>query len=69
MTRDAVILGMSLFNISAHDSARVHAALGVGLENGTLHPIVGQEMPLVDAPRAHRAVMAPGAYGKIVLIP
>jgi len=69
MSRDAVIMGMSLFNISAHDSARVHAALGVGLENGALCPIVGQEMPLVDAPRAHRAVMEPGAYGKIVLIP
>jgi NADPH2:quinone reductase len=69
MSRDAAILGMSLFNISAHDSARIHAALGVGLENGTLRPIVGQEMPLVDAPRAHRAVMEPGAYGKIVLIP
>jgi NADPH2:quinone reductase len=69
MSRDAVIMGMSLFNISAHDSARVHAALGVGLENGALRPIVGQEMPLVDAPRAHRAVMEPGAYGKIVLIP
>ena len=69
MSRDAVIMGMSLFNISANDSARVHVALGVGLENGALRPIVGQEMPLVDAPRAHRAVMEPGAYGKIVLIP
>jgi len=26
-------------------------------------------MPLADAPRAHRAVMEPGAYGKIILIP
>jgi hypothetical protein len=26
-------------------------------------------MPLADAPLAHRAVMEPGAYGKIVLVP
>ena len=53
-------------------SARVnsiHAALAAGLENGTLRPIVGREMPLSDAPLAHHAIMQPGAYGKIVLIP
>jgi hypothetical protein len=26
-------------------------------------------MPLADAPRAHKEVMQPGAYGKIVLSP
>jgi len=69
MTRDAAILGMSLFNVSPHESASIHAALVAGLENGTLRPVVGRELPLVDAPRAHQAVMEPGAYGKIVLIP
>ena len=69
MSRDAAIFGMSLFNTSEHDRASIHAALVAGLENGTLRPIVGQEMPLKDAPRAHKAVMEPGAYGKIVLIP
>ena len=49
--------------------ASIHAALAAGLENGTLRPVVGREMPLADAPRAHQAVMEPGAYGKIVLIP
>jgi NADPH2:quinone reductase len=69
MSRDATILGMSLFNASARDAASIHAALVAGLENGTLRPVVGQEMRLADAPRAHQAVMEPGAYGKIVLIP
>jgi NADPH2:quinone reductase len=49
--------------------AEIHAALGVGLEDGTLKPIVGKEVPLANASRAHREVMEPGAYGKIVLIP
>jgi NADPH2:quinone reductase len=69
MARDADILGMSLFNGTPAELAAVHAALVAGLENGTLRPVVGQEMPLADAPRAHVAVMEAGAYGKIVLIP
>jgi len=69
MSRDASILGMSLFNTPDPARASIHAALVAGLENGTLRPVVGQEMPLADAPRAHRAVMEPGAYGKIVLVP
>ena len=46
-----------------------HAAIGAGLENGTLQPIIGQEMPLADAPRAHRKIIEATAFGKIVLVP
>ncbi|MBD2103637.1 NADPH:quinone reductase [Leptolyngbya sp. FACHB-261] len=69
MSRDASILGMSLFNASEREFASLYAALAVGLENGTLRPIVRQEIPLAEAPRAHQAVLEAGAYGKIVLIP
>lgn len=69
MGRDASILGMSLLNTPPVELRGVHAALVAGLENGTLRPVVGQEMPLADAARAHEAVMQGGAYGKIVLIP
>jgi NADPH2:quinone reductase len=69
MMRNASIVGLSLFNASERESARIHAALVAGLENRTLRPVVRQEMPLADAPRAHNAVMEPGAYGKIVLTP
>jgi len=68
MTKDASILGMSLLHASADELASVHAALVAGLENGTLRPVVGQTMPLAEAPRAHEAVLGTGAYGKIVLI-
>jgi NADPH2:quinone reductase len=69
MVRELTILGMLLFNASEHETASIHAALYAGLENGSLRPIVGKEMPLGDAPRAHREIMESGAYGKIVLIP
>jgi len=69
MTRDATILGMTLFNISPQESAGIHAALVAGLEAGTLRPFVGRELPLSEAARAHEEVLKPGAYGKIVLIP
>ena len=69
MNRDAAILGMSLVNVSAPDMARIHAALTAGMENGTLRPVIGKELPLAEAPRAHREVIEANAYGKIVLIP
>jgi len=69
MRNDASILGFTLLNATREELASIHAALVAGLESGTLRPIVGQEMPLAEAPHAHQAVMEPGAYGKIVLIP
>ena len=60
MGRDAAILGMTLFNATEADLASIHAALGAGLANGTLNPVVGRELPLADAPRAHDAVHGAG---------
>jgi NADPH:quinone reductase-like Zn-dependent oxidoreductase len=51
------------------DAAEIFAAIDAGLRNGTLQPVSGTELPLVDAAEAHRRVMAPGASGKIVLTP
>jgi len=67
MRRDAAVLGMVLFNASRQELASIHAGIVAGLENGSLRPVVGKELPLAEAPRAHKAVMEPGAYGKIVL--
>jgi NADPH2:quinone reductase len=69
MSRDSSILGMSLMNATEEERASIHTALVAGLNNGTLKPIVGREMPLAEAARAHEAIMQPGAFGKIVLIP
>jgi len=69
MKRDADIRAMTLFNATVEELASIHAALAAGLENGTLRPVVGREMKLSDAAKAHVAVLEPGAYGKIVLVP
>jgi NADPH2:quinone reductase len=68
MARETQIVGMTLMNASAEELRRIHAALNAGFENGTLTPVVGKEMPLSEAARAHEAVMQPGAHGKIVLV-
>lgn len=69
MGRDGSIIGMSLFNAAEKELYSIHSALTAGLENGTLRPIVGREMPLKDAPAAHHAILEERAYGKIILIP
>ncbi len=69
MNKDAAILGMALGHASPPQLAGIHAALVEGLRNGTLRPVVGQELPLAQAPRSHEAVMEAGHHGKIVLVP
>jgi NADPH2:quinone reductase len=69
MARDATILGMLLFNVSDQDAQSIHAALYAGFEYGTLRPVIGRELPLVEAPQAHQALMEGSAHGKIVLKP
>ncbi len=69
MSREAAVTGMLLWRVSDTDAAEIHAALGAGLENGTLRPVIAAELPLASAPEAHRRVMEPGARGKIVLLP
>jgi NADPH2:quinone reductase len=69
MTKDVTIAGFVLWNASHSEKTSIHAALEAGLGNRTLRPVVGQEIALKDAPRAHQAVLEPGAYGKIVLVP
>ncbi len=69
MIRRATVRGFTLWGATAAESVEIHAAIAAGLDNGTLRPIVGKELPLEEAPRAHREVMSSGAYGKIVLVP
>lgn len=69
MTKDVSVFGLALWGIPGEEVRRAHTAIIAGLESGALKPVVGTEMPLRDAARAHEQVMAPGAKGKIVLIP
>jgi NADPH2:quinone reductase len=69
MARDAIILGMTLWNTPEEDLARIHAALVSALATSVARPVIGKELPLAEAARAHEQIMQPGSYGKIVLVP
>lgn len=69
MTKEAIVMGVFLFNSTHSEKDEAHAALYKELESGALRPLVGERIPLREAPRAHQAVLANGVYGKIVLIP
>jgi|SRR5579884_1059184 len=70
MGRRGAVLAFTLWGLTEQEAAELHPGLYAGLENGTLRPVVGKELPLKDAKQAHIDVMVPsGAYGKIVLLP
>jgi NADPH:quinone reductase len=70
MAREADIRGVTLMATTPDESRLTYAALGAGLENGTLKPVIGERIPLAEAARAHEVIMKhSGALGKIVLIP
>ena len=69
MARRASVRGFTLWAATEAETAEIHAGIAAGLENGTLRPIVGKELPLKDAAQAHQDILAPGAFGKIVLVP
>jgi NADPH:quinone reductase len=69
MVRRASVLAFTLWAAQPAEITEIHAGLIAGLENGTLRPVVGKQMPLTEAARAHREILEPGAAGKIVLVP
>jgi len=69
MARNADVRGLMLGLASPQELRQIHASLRAGLENGSLKPLLSQELPLIDAPRAHTDVMKDKKIGKIVLLP
>ncbi|GAC1671682.1 MAG: NADPH:quinone oxidoreductase family protein [Candidatus Acidiferrum sp.] len=69
MGRRASSRAFTLWGTNAAESAEIHAGIIAGLENGTLRPVVGKELPLEEAARSHKEVLGAGAFGKIVLVP
>jgi NADPH:quinone reductase len=67
MGQNAVVTGLTLWTATDDEMRRAYAGLAEGLANGTLKPVISAELPLADAPKAHRKVLEPGAHGKIVL--
>ena len=69
MLRRASARGFTLWAITPAEETEIHAGLIAGLENGTLRPVIGKELPLAEAARAHKEILEPGAAGKTVLVP
>ena len=69
MNAEGTILGMRLPNARPGEVEAARAAVDAGLQSGVLKPVVGRELPLADAPRAHSLIMERPALGKLVLVP
>lgn len=67
MSRDAAIIGMTLFNIPEHERVKVYESFAEAFESEKLFPIVGREFTLNEAPQAHRSVLESKAFGKVVI--
>jgi NADPH:quinone reductase len=68
MSRRASVRAFTLWAVTEAEEKEIHAGLFAGLANGTLRPIIGKEIPLAEAARAHKEILEPGAAGKIVLV-
>jgi len=69
MSKNGTVTGMTLLEISDEERSEIYAAIGAGLKAEILAPIVGRSFPLSEAAAAHSAILEPGSYGKIVLLP
>jgi NADPH2:quinone reductase len=69
MARNADVRGVMLFGATTDELGAAHTAIRTGLESGAWRPVVGRRFPLAQASEAHRTILAPGALGKIVLVP
>ena len=68
MSRRATVRAFTLWGVTEAEEKEIHAGIFAGLANSTLRPVVGKEIPLAEAARAHKEILEPGAAGKIVLV-
>ena len=69
MNAEGTVLGMRTPNARPEEVAAAREAVDAGLRSGVLKPVVGRELPLAEAPRAHRLLMERPALGRLVLVP
>jgi NADPH2:quinone reductase len=69
MARNADVRGMMLFGVPPSNLAQIHGRLQEGAREGWLQPRIACELPLSQAPEAHRRILDRGLNGKMVLIP
>jgi NADPH:quinone reductase len=69
MNAEGAVLGMRMPNARPDETEAARAAVEAGLRGGVLRPVVGRELPLAEAARAHSLIMERPALGKLVLVP
>jgi len=69
MNAEGAILGMRMPNARPDEVEAARAAVDAGLRSGVLRPVVGRELPLAEAARAHRLLVERPALGRLVLVP
>ncbi len=69
MGKESAILGVQLWARGQEGITEAHHAIRAGLKAGYLNPVIDHEVPLAEAPRAHKEVIESRSLGKIVLIP
>ena len=69
MMAEGSVIGVFLNNATPDELLEAHAAVAEGLRSGTVRPVVGRELPLEEAPRAHGILTERPALGKMVLVP
>lgn len=67
MRTEAAILGVALWHITPAQTRQALAAIGAGLENGTLAPLVGHRLPLERIADGFALVTTGHRHGKVVL--
>ncbi|MEM6496522.1 MAG: NADPH:quinone reductase, partial [Pseudomonadota bacterium] len=69
MMKEIDVRGIALWNATREQMRPIIDDIMAGVADGALKPVIGREMPLSEAAASHVAVLEPGAYGKIVLVP
>ena len=69
MMKELDIRGIALWNATPEQVKPMMQDILAGVAEGAIRPIIGREMPLAAAAAAHVAVLQPGSYGKIVVVP
>jgi NADPH2:quinone reductase len=69
MMKELDIRGIALWNANPDQVNSMMLDILAGAADGGLVPVIGRQMPLADAAKAHVAVLESGAHGKIVLVP
>ncbi len=69
MMKELDIRGIALWNVAPEQVPPMMEDILAGISDGSLRPVIGRELPLAEAAEGHKAVLEPGAHGKIVLVP